>query len=264
MRLCSRYVTPIGAGRAPRSGSEGQAIHPSTIPISPTVELSIIVPTLDEERAIGPTLEHLIGLKDDGCVADVVVSDGGSRDRTGEIARRFPVSWVEGAPGRGGQLNRGAAAARGEVLLFVHADTRLPVGATGLVARAIADGADGGGFEVRFVGGAPLMALGSRLASLRTRWTRLPLGDQAQFVRHDTFDRLGGYREWPILEDLDLMRRLKRLGRVTVLPAAVATSDRRFAQRGVARTLGVNYTIWALYALGVSPTRLARLYRQVR
>lgn len=224
-----------------------------------TLELSVIVPTLDEERALGATLEHLAALD-----ADIVVSDGGSRDRTAEIAAGFAVTWVAGRPGRGVQLNRGAAAARGQVLLFVHADTRLPGGARALIERAIDSGAVGGGFEVRFVGEAPLMALGSRLASLRTRWTRLPLGDQAQFVRRDRFVGLGGFRDWPILEDLDLMRRLKRVGPVEVLPTPVETSDRRFAQRGILRTLSVNYTIWALYGLGVHPGKLARLYRQVR
>ena len=222
-------------------------------------DLSIIVPTLDEELVLGETLAHLCAVG-----PDVEVSDGGSRDATRAVAGRFPVTWVAGPAGRGLQLNRGARAARGDVLLFVHADTRLPAGAGGLIGSAVAKGAVGGGFEVRFDSDRRLMALGSRLASLRTRWTRVPLGDQGQFVRREIFERLGGYRDWPILEDLDFMRRLRREGEVAVLDAAVLTSDRRFAQRGVVRTLATNYTIWTLFALGVHPRRLARLYRDVR
>lgn len=221
--------------------------------------LSIIVPTLDEDAVIGSTLEHLAGIGD-----EIVVSDGGSRDRTRDIASRHGITWAQGEPGRGTQLNRGAAAATGEVLLFVHADTRLPADARRLIEAAIDGGAAGGGFEVRFVGEAPLMKIGSRLVNLRTRWTRLPLGDQAQFVRREAFGQLGGFNDWPILEDLDFMRRLKRVGRVAILPSPVETSDRRFAQRGILRTLGVNYSIWTLYALGVHPRKLARLYRNVR
>ena len=239
----------------------------ATIPLLPTAvpprvpspAISIIVPTLDEELVLDETLSHLCPLVD-----EVVVSDGGSRDRTHRIAAAHGVGWVAGEPGRGLQLNRGAAAARGDVLLFVHADTRLPEGAVDLIAQAISHGAVGGGFQVRFDSDRRLMAVGSRLASLRTRWTRVPLGDQGQFVRRDVFDRMGGFRDWPILEDLDLMRRLKREGDVAVLDAAVLTSARRFASRGVTRTLATNYTIWALYALGVHPQRLARLYRDVR
>ena len=117
---------------------------------------------------------------------------------------------------------------------------------------------------MRFDSAIPIMAVGSRLVNLRTRLSRLPLGDQGQFVRADIFRDLGGYREWPILEDLDFMRRLKRRGRIAVLPEPVLTSDRRFAQRGVWRTVGTNWLIWLLFLLGVRPERLARFYRDVR
>lgn len=224
------------------------------------MRLSIVVPTLDEEGLLDATLGHLTAVSD-----DVVVSDGGSTDATEAIARRHPVRWVGGPAGRGGQLNRGAAVARGDTLLFVHADTRLPEGAPRLIEEALANGTDGGAFEIRFVGESRVMAgLGSRLASRRARLTRIPLGDHAHFVRRDLFEAMGGYRDWPILEDVDFMRRLKRRGRVTILPAAVLTSDRRYAERGVARTMAINYLIWALYLAGVDPHRLARLYRQVR
>ena len=137
------------------------------------MRISIIVPTLNEERAIAATLGHLLGLS-----LEVVVSDGGSRDATRSIANGFPVTWIEGEPGRGIQLNRGAQAASGDVLLFVHADTCLPDDAFGRIEEALEDGAVGGGFEVRFSSDRLVMRLGSRLASLRTRLTRIPLGDQ--------------------------------------------------------------------------------------
>ena len=223
------------------------------------MRISIIVPTLNEERALEPTLAHLVALGE-----EVVVSDGGSGDQTEEIARRHPILWTQGAPGRGGQLNRGAAAASGEALLFVHADTRLPPEAVARVDRVLGNGYGGGGFAVRFDSSSHLMALGARLVNLRTRLTRAPLGDQAQFARRDVFDQLGGFRDWPILEDLDFMRRLKKHAPIALISAPVITSARRYAQRGIARTVATNWLIWALHAAGASPEKLARLYRQVR
>jgi rSAM/selenodomain-associated transferase 2 len=223
------------------------------------MRISIIVPTLNEERALDRTLEHLTSLGE-----EVVVSDGGSDDRTREIAQKHTVVWTEGAPGRGGQLNRGAAVANGDGLLFVHADTQLPTGALSMVSEVLEQGYGGGGFAVRFEGSRRLMAVGAHLVNLRTRLTRAPLGDQAQFAHRDVFEQLGGFRDWPILEDLDFIRRLRKQSRIGLIPTPVTTSDRRYAQRGIARTVATNWMIWGLHAAGVSPERLARLYRQVR
>jgi rSAM/selenodomain-associated transferase 2 len=223
------------------------------------MRLSLIIPTLNEELALEQTLEHLSSFGE-----EVIVSDGGSSDRTEEIARRHPVTWTQGPPGRGRQLNHGVASSRGEGLVFVHADTRLPPNAVTEIRQALSDGYAGGGFRVRFSGSHPLMAVGSRLVNLRTRLTRAPLGDQAQFAHREVFEQLGGFHDWPILEDLDFIRRLKRTAPIAVLPSAVITSDRRYAQRGIARTVALNWLIWTLYAVGVGPQRLANLYRQVR
>ena len=223
------------------------------------MRISIIVPTLNEERALAATLEHLLEIS-----PEVVVSDGSSQDATRSIANKYPVTWVEGEAGRGVQLNRGARAASGDVLLFVHADTTLPEDTVRRIEEALEDGAVGGGFEVRFSSDRAVMRLGSRLASLRTRLSRIPLGDQAQFVRAEVFRQMGGFQEWPILEDLDFARRLKAEGRVRIPRASVSTSDRRFARSGILRTLGTNYLIWTLFLFGMHPKRLARLYRQVR
>jgi rSAM/selenodomain-associated transferase 2 len=221
--------------------------------------LAIVIPTLDEERALPDFLPRALAAGDEVCV-----SDGGSRDATIEIARSLGAHVVTGPPGRGPQLNRGARATGSEVLLFLHADTRLPEGAAGLVRQAVAGGAVGGGFLVRFEPARGSLRLAHRMTTLRTRLTGCPLGDQAQFVRRDVFEALGGFREWPILEDLDFMRRLKRRGRVAILDRPVTTSARRFVSRGVWRTSATNYLIWALYFAGVSPARLARLYDDIR
>lgn len=223
-----------------------------------TLRLSIVVPALDEAVELGRHLPGALALAD-----QVVVSDGGSADETVEIARRLGARVVEGPACRGGQLNRGAAAADGELLLFLHADTALPAQAAALLRSAVTAGAVGGGFRVRFDAESPVLALGTGLINLRTRLTRCPLGDQGQFVTRAAFDALGGFRDWPVLEDLDLARRLKRLGPVVILPAEVTTSARRFL-RGWPRTVATNWLIWSLYFAGVAPRRLARLYDKVR
>lgn len=196
----------------------------------------------------------------------MVVSDGGSRDGTVRVARELGARIVEGPEGRGGQLHRGAAAARGDVLLFLHADTALPPGAVTAVREAVAGGAVGGGFLMRFQEETetPLLRLGGRLVRLRTRWLQVPLGDQAQFATREAYGAVGGFPDWPILEDLRFIRRLRRHGRLAILPLVVTTSGRRFVRRGVLRTLATNYLIWGLYALGVSPRRLSRLYEHLR
>lgn len=228
------------------------------------MRLALVIPTLDESRALAATLRWATSARDAGEVDHIVISDGGSRDGTVALAREAGVTVVEGAPGRGIQLNRGAQAADGEALMFLHADTRLPDGAGNAVRRALAEGAVGGGFTVRFDEPTRLFGLGSRIVNLRTRLTGCPLGDQAQFVRRDAFERLEGFRPWPILEDLDFARRLKRLGRTALIEGPAVTAARRYTQQGITRTIVLNWLIWALYFVGVSPERLARLYRHRR
>lgn len=222
--------------------------------------LAIVVPTLDEAARLGRLLPALAAQAD-----EVVVSDGGSTDGTPALARSLGAVVVEGAAGRGGQLNRGAAATGADLLLFVHADSRLPAEAGERVHAAVAGGAAGGGFLVRFdAGGWWLEGAGSALVNLRTRLTRLPLGDQAQFATRAAFEAVGGYPDWPVLEDLHFMRRLKRHGRVAVLSPPVLTSARRYQRGGKLATVSRNWLIFALYACGVAPQKLARLYRPVR
>ena len=214
------------------------------------------MPTLDESSHLAACLESARGVTD-----ELIVSDGGSQDDTVSLARSFGATVVEGPPGRGGQLNRGAARTTARVLVFLHADSRLPEGAREVILEALDRGYRGGGFQLRFATPGRLPRLGSRLVNLRSRITGCPLGDQSQFCLRSSFEEMGGFREWPILEDLDFIRRLKRQGRVTLLSPRVATSYRRYRSRGIGRNIATNWLIWALYLLGVDPERLARFYR---
>ena len=224
------------------------------------MRLAIVVPTLDEEDTLRRNLPAALAAAD-----EVIVSDGGSGDGTVEIARRLGARVVSGPPGRGVQLNRGAnATTAADVLLFLHADTTLPARGAEAVREAVASGANGGAFLLRFDVDRPAQRLGAWLINRRTRLLRLPLGDQAQFVTREAFARLGGFRDWPILEDLDFAIRLRRLGGMALIEEPVTTGARRFLELGAARTVAINWLIWILFFLGVSPHPLARLYRQIR
>ena len=223
------------------------------------MRLAIVVPTLNEEDTLRRYLPAALAMAD-----ELIVSDGGSDDGTVALARELGARVVTGPPGRGGQLNRGAAAATADVLLFLHADTTLPERGVERLREAVARGAPGGAFYLRFDVDRPMQRLGSRLINWRTRRLRVPLGDQAQFATRETFEHLGGFRDWPILEDLDFALRLRRLRGFTLIEEPVTTGARRFVEQGTVRTVATNWLIWILFLCGVSPHRLARLYRQIR
>ena len=227
------------------------------------MRLAIVMPVLEEastvQAAVAGALPHC---------DELILVDGGSRDRTVDLAREAGAT-VAIAPraGRGLQLRTGAALALdagADVLLFLHADTHLPVSARSAIAQALGDQAVGGGFLVDFEAAPPLLRLGRRLVDLRTNRLRLPLGDQAQFATATAYVRCGGFADLPILEDLDFIRRLRRQGPVEIISRRVLTSSRRFIERGVVRTVATNWLIWLLFAAGVKPKRLARLYALVR
>ncbi len=221
--------------------------------------LAVVIPTLNEELELPATLPRALAAGDEVCV-----SDGGSSDATVDIARSLGARVITGPAGRGGQLNRGAYATESDILLFLHADTRLPDNAGGMVRDAVAGGAVGGGFRIRYDPEPGLLRYGLRLSTMRNRLTGCPPGDQAQFVRREAFAAVGGFPEWPILEDIDFIRRLKRFGRLTIIDQPVITSARRFLKQGTVRICVTNYLIWALYLAGVPPRKLARLYRDIR
>ena len=223
----------------------------------PPMRLSIVIPTLNEERQLRRYLPSAVAVAD-----EVWVSDGGSDDGTVGLAETLGARVVVGTTGRGAQLNRGAERASGDVLLFLHADTRLPGSAGDLVRRAVRSGVAGGGFRLRFDTDHPGMRFLATAINLRTRITRCPLGDQAQFARREVFATLGGFRDWPVLEDLDFSRRLKRQGRTVLIDDPVVTSPRRYLRRGIVRAVATNWLIFGLYFAGLPPRRLARLYRQ--
>jgi rSAM/selenodomain-associated transferase 2 len=194
-----------------------------------------------------------------------VVVDGGSGDGTADLARAAGARVLTAPRGRGPQLNAGAAAARGDVLLFLHADVTLPADAPAWVARALADPrAVAGAFRIRTVAErvhplAPLL----RLADVRARVARLPYGDQALFVRRSAFTRAGGFPDQPLFEDVELARRLRRLGTIVTVPATVRVSGRRFLAHPVRAMLAMRL-FPLLYRLGVPAERLARLYGSPR
>lgn len=223
--------------------------------------LSIIIPTFNEAHSIGATLDAVARLS--GPI-EVLVVDGGSRDGTQRIVGERGVALVASEKGRGAQMHRGACLARGEALWFLHADTIPPPNAAGLIMKALDEReVSGGNFDIRFDGAQPAARFMTWLYP-RLRALGLCYGDSAIFVRREAYERLGGFEPFPIFEDLDLVRRLRREGRVAHLPAQVLTSSRRFEGHSFILT----FTRWAilqgLYWLGVHPRHLGRLYAPVR
>ena len=223
---------------------------------------SIIIPVLHEEAAIGGALGRIRGLAG-GDEAEIIVVDGDPAGGTLGAISDGAVTTLLSERGRGKQLNRGAEAATGEVLLFLHADTVLPPEALGQIERLLRDGAiAGGAFDLAIDSPRPVFRLIERVASLRSRLTRIPYGDQAIFLRRDCFRTLGGFREIPLMEDVDLMRRLRKSGRrIAILTACVVTSARRWEKEGALYTTLRNWLLVSLFLLGVDAGRLARWYR---
>jgi rSAM/selenodomain-associated transferase 2 len=221
--------------------------------------LSIVVPVLDEADGIAAALDALQPLRAQG--AEVIVVDGGSRDGTAALAESGADRVIVSAAGRARQQNAGARAAEGEVLLFLHVDTRLPAGASLLIDYALSGGAAWGRFDVRLSGSRPEFRAIERMISLRSRLTGIATGDQGIFVRRDLFERVGGFPELPLMEDVALSRLLRRAGRPACLRARVVTSSRRWEARGIWRTVALMWRLRLEYWLGVDPVRLAARYR---
>jgi rSAM/selenodomain-associated transferase 2 len=225
------------------------------------MKISVIVPVLNEETTIAATLQSLVVLEPD----EIIVVDGGSGDRTREIAARFGVKVLSGARGRARQMNSGAAHATGAALLFLHADTRLPQSAFADIAAALADPrCVGGRFDVELEGRHWMLKIIGALINWRSRATQVGTGDQAIFVRREVFERMGGYPDIPLMEDLALCRALKRLGTVACLRNRVITSARRWENDGVWWTIARMWTLKLLYLAGMSPARLKRFYADTR
>jgi rSAM/selenodomain-associated transferase 2 len=226
-----------------------------------SASVSVIIPALNEEKIIGPVLVDSIARRPH----EVIVVDGGSRDRTREISEQMGAVVITGAPGRARQMNRGAEQATGDILLFLHADTRLPPGAFPDIIAALADPRYlGGRFDVELDGDHWLLKIVGAMINHRSRITKVGTGDQAIFVRREVFARMGGFPEIPLMEDIAFSRALKRLGGIACLRSRVRTSARRWETEGVWRTVIKMWTLKLLYFAGVSPVTLKRFYADAR
>ena len=221
--------------------------------------LSVVVPALNESAGVVATLAAFKGLG-----VEIILVDGGSYDDTVAVASPYADRVLVAPRGRARQMNAGAAAATGEVLLFLHADTELPPGGERLVLAAIDAGAVWGRFDVRIAGRSRWLPVVAALMNLRSRLTGIATGDQAIFVRRDAFVAVGGFPEQPLMEDIALSARLGRIGRPACLRARVTTSGRRWEAGGVWRTILLMWSLRLRYFLGAPPERLARDYRHAR
>jgi len=221
------------------------------------LKLSIVVPTLNEAAGLERCLLPLQALRARG--HEIIVVDGGSRDPTRQLAQPLVDAVLEAPRGRAVQMNAGAARAQGVGLVFLHADTRLPEQADQMVANALAESL-WGRFDVRIAGRHPLLGWIAGAMNLRSRLTGIATGDQAIFVRRAAFEALGGYAPIPLMEDVELSRRLRRLGAPACLRARVETSGRRWESRGVLRTVALMWRLRLAYWMGADPARLAERY----
>jgi len=222
--------------------------------------LSIVVPVLDEAEGIVATLASLAPLRARG--AELIVVDGGSRDATVARAQALADRVMEGPRGRARQMNAGAAVARGPTLLFLHADTRLPEDADRLIASALGVAPLAWGrFDVAIEGHSRMLPVVAAMMNARSRLSGIATGDQAMFMTRAAFEAAGGFPDQPLMEDIELSARLKRLSAPVCLRERVLTSGRRWEQRGVWRTIVLMWRLRLLYALGVRADRLAPWYR---
>jgi rSAM/selenodomain-associated transferase 2 len=223
------------------------------------MRLAIVIPALNEAENLSSLLPDLAR----GCPgAEIVVVDGGSRDDTAAVVARQPgPRLLASARGRAIQMNHGARATGGDTLLFLHADTRLPDGAARAIERTLAEpGVVGGRFDVRFDNGRPLFRMIAWFMNTRSRASSICTGDQAIFVRRADFEAVGGYPDIPLMEDVELSRRLKRRGRLRALRLRVTTSARKWEREGPLRTIGLMWALRFLHSCGVAPSRLHRWY----
>jgi len=231
------------------------------------MRLAVIVPMLNEERAIADTLARLAPLRARGAL--VVAVDGGSTDHTVERARAAADHVLAAPRGQALQMNVGARHALADpavdTLLFLHADTRLPDDADREIRAACAGRTTAWGrFDVRIEGASPALALVAAMMNLRSRVTCVCTGDQCLFATRALFDTLGGYAELPLMEDIEFSRRARRVARPVALRARVTTSGRRWERHGVVRTVLLMWRLRLAYFLGADPARLAAAYRDAR
>lgn len=221
-----------------------------------TRRVSVVIPSLNEERRVEAAIRSAFSAG----AFEVVVADGGSADSTIRVALSAGAKVVDTERMRARQMNAGFDATSGSIVCFLHADTILPQGACQAMIESVENGAEFGGFLVRFSEQDARLAFAAFMINARTRFTRTPWGDQAQFFRRDAFLAAGRYAGIPIMEDYDMARRMKRRARPAVLPLEVTTSGRRFLELGLVATAITNWRIVLAWHMGVAPAELRRLY----
>src|ERR1700735_3187718 len=219
--------------------------------------LTIVIAVLNEAAIIVAALQALVPLRARG--AEIIVADGGRRDGTAALAQPFADRVIMAPHGRGAPMNAGAALGRGDALLFLHADTTLPDNADRLIDAALANRA-WGRFDLRIAGRHPLLAIVARMINWRSRLTGIATGDQAIFVSRKAFEAGGGFPDLPLMEDIAISRRLKRLCRPVCIATPAITSGRRWEHNGVVRPILLMWRLRLSYYLGVEPALLAALY----
>jgi uncharacterized protein len=221
--------------------------------------IDVIIPTLNEAETLAGTLDSVRKSHDVG----VIIVDGGSRDGTVEIARANNVNVIVSLPGRAHQMNVGAAASAADILLFLHADTKLPAGFETFVRRALSQpSVVAGAFLLRIAAQRKGLRIIEAFANWRSKRLQLPYGDQGIFLSAKLFSKVGGFREFPIMEDFELMRRLRREGRIRIAPVPILTSGRRWTRVGICKLTLLNQVAIAAYCLGVAPSRIAPWYQR--
>jgi rSAM/selenodomain-associated transferase 2 len=224
-----------------------------------TARISIIIPVLNEARNI----KQAVASTQPSTNVEVIVVDGGSNDGTVEIAESLGVKLISAPRGRAAQMNAGALAASGEILLFLHADSRLSAGFDIIVRTALQQpGVVAGAFAVRIDAQLWSLRLVEWGVNWRSRFLQMPYGDQAIFLTKEIFHKIGKFPEIPIMEDFELIRRLRRTGEITIINVPVLTSARRWLKNGVFKTTLTNQIIIVAYLLGVSPKRIGTWFRQ--
>lgn len=221
--------------------------------------LSVIIPVLNEVKTIEQTLQHI----QPHTPVEIIVVDGGSQDGTLERVQALGIKGILAPRGRAHQMNAGAAIASGEVLLFLHADTRLPQDFDRLATRALAQpGCLAGAFTLAIDDPRRSLRWVEMGVNVRSRLLQFPYGDQALFLKATTFNELGDFPEQPFMEDFEFIRRIKRQGRIAIVPTPVVTSARRWQKLGVWQTTLINQMAIAAYLFGISPETIAQWYRR--
>ncbi len=227
-----------------------------------TIDVSIIIPVINEERIINQTLERLLSAKTSGAF-EIIVVDGNVSGNTLQVITEKGIKKIKSPCGRGAQMNAGAIMSNGKILLFLHADTCLPKNAFDSVISACrSNHIIGGAFDLGIDSDRSGYRLIEKVVSFRSRLTRIPFGDQAIFITKKTFTEIGGYKKIPIMEDIDLMRRVKKAGhKIKIISEPVKTSARRWETEGIVYCTLRNFMLSTLFYLGVSPKTLKKYYK---